>query len=348
MPSARPRVRPDLEAQELTERPPPGARPVLRLAGGSMPPNRAAPRRPPGLVREVHTEVGGLMVGQSAAMERLWHQIARVAPTAGAVLVQGETGVGKELAARALHQHSPRARQALVALNCAALPPGLLEAELFGSAPGAFTGARVRPGLLRTAHRGTLFLDEVGDLALPAQASLLRVLETGTLRPLGCDEVVVVDVRLICATHRDLKAAVAAGQFRADLYHRISTFVVGVPALRERLDDLGALARAVAGPEVQRLTPGAWRALRAHPWPGNVRELRNVLQRAVALYEGPIEAEQLELEVPMPTAPGLGTLRARVVALVRDEVARQGGNLRAAARVLGVSPTTLYRYLATA
>jgi DNA-binding NtrC family response regulator len=294
------------------------------------------------------------MVGDSAPMKRLRQQLLRMAQAPGAVLVQGETGSGKELAARALHHHSPRAAREFIALNCAAIPRELIEAELFGSAPGAFTGARARPGLFRAAHRGTLFLDEIGDLSLPAQAALLRVIETGTLRPLGSDTVIAIDVRLVCATHRNLKTLAESGSFRADLYHRISTFTLTVPPLRTRIDDLPALARALAGQGTERLTAAAWRTLRAHPWPGNVRELRNVLLRTLATTDGPIHPHDLELgDGPPPRGPHEPlppgrTLRERITTCVRQEVEAQGGNLRAAARVLGISPTTLYRYLVPA
>ena len=288
------------------------------------------------------------MVGTGPALQALRKRIDRLARAPGGVLILGETGSGKELAARALHAASPRHLRAFVALNCAAVPRELVEAELFGSTAGAFTGARPREGLFRKAHRGTLFLDEIGDLALPAQAALLRVIETGCVRPLGSDDTLEVDCRLLCATHRDLRVLAAAGGFRSDLYHRIATYTVTVPPLRDRPEDLPALAEAVAGPEVERLTPAAWRALKAHRWPGNVRELRNVLLRALAITDGPIEPEDLDLEVPLPqgTGPARGSLRARIAHWARQEVDAHGGNLRAAARTLGISPTTLYRYLA--
>lgn len=288
------------------------------------------------------------MVGQSPAMQALRLHIERLGRAQGAILIQGETGSGKELAARALHQASPRRHRDFVALNCAAIPRDLVEAELFGAAAGAFTGARARTGLFRAAHRGTLFLDEIGDLALPAQAAVLRVIETGSVRPLGSDDLVEVDVRLLCATHRDLESLVESGGFRADLFHRISTFTVAVPPLRARADDLPALARAVAGPGVERLAPSAWAALRRHSWPGNVRELRNVLLRVLATTDGPIEADHLhlpEVRDVRRSLPRGQTLRERTAACIRQEVEDQGGNLRAAARALGISPTTLYRYL---
>ncbi|MCB9544633.1 MAG: sigma 54-interacting transcriptional regulator [Myxococcales bacterium] len=288
------------------------------------------------------------MAGTSRAMAALRQRIRRLADAEGAVLVTGETGVGKELAARALHDASRRAARPWVALNCAAVPRDLVEAELFGTTAGAFTGAQARQGLIRRAHRGTLFLDEIGDLALPAQAALLRALETRSVRPLGADASAPVDFRLVVATHRDLEKLARRDAFRLDLYHRISTHGVHVPPLRDRLDDLPALARAVAGPGVHRLTPEAWRALGAHAWPGNVRELRNVLLRTLALVEGRVEASALELApTPRPRHTGGAgrSLRTRIVRSVRSEVEAHGGNVRAAARALGVSPTTVYRYL---
>ncbi|MEZ4470121.1 MAG: sigma 54-interacting transcriptional regulator [bacterium] len=291
------------------------------------------------------------MAGASEVMVGLRQRIQRLARTEGAVLITGETGVGKELAARAVHAASARSGGPWVPLNCAAIPRDLIEAELFGTAAGAFTGAQPRQGLIRRAHRGTLFLDEIGDLPLAAQAALLRVLETRMVRPLGADRADPVDFRLVSATHRDLTRLARREAFRLDLYHRISTHGVDVPPLRARLDDLPALARAVAGPGSERLTADAWRALAGYHWPGNIRELRNVLLRTLALTDGPIGAAALDLgPVPRPSGPisrsTSRSLRVRTVRSVRAEVAAHGGNVRAAARTLGISPTTVYRYLA--
>jgi DNA-binding NtrC family response regulator len=281
-------------------------------------------------------------------MEALRAAIGRLAAFDASVLVRGETGVGKELVARALHARSVRARGPFVPVNCGALPPDLVTAELFGSAPGAFTGARRRDGLVTQAHGGVLFLDEIGDLPLPAQVVLLRVLETGEVQPVGDGRPRTVDFRLVSATHRDLRAMVRHGAFRQDLYHRLAAFELVVPPLRERLVDLPALAAALV--PGARLTPAAVRRLEAHPWPGNVRELRNVLLRAALLAgDQPIQAGHVEIDEAWvePEAPaGDRPLRLLVAECVAGTWRRHAFNVRATARVLGVSPTTVYRHLA--
>ncbi len=315
-------------------------------------PRLCSPRAP----ADVHDLPPGPLVGRSAPMLNLKRRIARFGPAEAPVLLRGETGAGKELAARALHRASPRARRPFVAVNCGAFPGDLVEAELFGSVPGGFTGACRRDGLLVRAHRGTLFLDELGELPLSAQAVLLRVLETGEVRPVGGDRPRTVDVRVICATHRDVPRMVAGGRFRADLYHRLATLGIDIPPLRARLDDLRPLARALVGKPVERLAESAWRRLAEHRWPGNVRELRNVLVRALAEHpEGPIDGAALRFD-PHPVEPGhdgpqagevepLLPLDTQLARYVRAAVRRCEGNVRAAARALKVSPTTVYRYL---
>jgi transcriptional regulator with PAS, ATPase and Fis domain len=310
------------------------------------------------------------IIGQSAPMRRLKAALHELARLEVAVLVRGESGAGKELAAAALHRGSSRARRPYVAVNCAALPRELLEAELFGCEPGAFTGARRRDGYVARADRGTLFLDEIGELSLSAQAVLLRVLETGEFTPVGGERARRADFRLICATHRDLRKMVRDGTFRLDLYHRICGLVVDVPPLRDRADDLPVLCRRFLGPGGPTLTRGALTRLAAHPWPGNVRELKNVLARAVARRRRADEFDLIEAEhvvfdawgpeerlvgTPWSTGPGWDErsranaitrpVRAALGRLVHDEVARHEGNVRAAARALGISHTTVYRHL---
>ena len=222
-------------------------------------------------------------------MLELTRLIRLVAPRNSTVLIEGETGTGKEVVASVIHRLSSRSSKPLTVLNCAAIPEALLEAELFGHTRGAFTGAvQSRTGRIEAAHGGTLFLDEIGELPLAVQAKLLRFLECGELQRVGDNEITRVDVRVIAATHRDLEQRVVDGSFRLDLYHRLAVFPIEVPALRERLDDLPALANhllARLGADAPRksLSPCALNALEQHAWPGNVRELAHVLERAVIL-----------------------------------------------------------------
>ena len=250
-------------------------------------------------------ELGGTLfgiVGRSAPIENLRRLITRVAPVDATVLVTGESGSGKELVARALHDGSARRRRPFIALNCAALPGDLIEAELFGHVRGAFTGAtRDREGAFEAANGGTLFLDEVGDLALAAQAKLLRVLESREVVRIGATRPVPVDVRIVAATHRGLRAMSDEGGFRADLYYRLAVVELHVPPLRERREDVPLLAGHFAkgaeslGVRARGLSEGALRLLTAYDWPGNVRELRNVMQRALVMAEG---EEVLETDLP--------------------------------------------------
>jgi DNA-binding NtrC family response regulator len=234
------------------------------------------------------SQISGL-VGSGAAMLELAQLIRLVAPRTSTVLIEGETGTGKEVVASAIHRLSNRPAKPFVVLNCAAIPESLLEAELFGHTRGAFTGAvQSRTGRIEAAHGGTLFLDEIGELPLAVQAKLLRFLECGEIQRVGDNEITRVDVRVIAATHRDLEQRVVEGGFRLDLYHRLAVFPVEVPALRERLEDLPELAEfllARLGADAPRktLSPAALAALEQHPWPGNVRELAHVLERAVIL-----------------------------------------------------------------
>jgi len=235
------------------------------------------------------------MVGESPALRRVLEQIAQVAPTDSTVLIQGETGTGKELVARAIHERSPRRERALVKVNCAALPRDLVESELFGHEKGSFTGAtQQRRGRFELADGGTLFLDEAGELPLESQAKLLRVLQEREFERVGGTRSLRADVRLIAATNRDLHARVAAGSFRADLYYRLNVFPIVVPPLRERRDDIPGLVRHFAARAARRLgralegiSPAFVERASAYDWPGNIRELENALERAVALETTP-------------------------------------------------------------
>ena len=290
-----------------------------------------------------------------------------VAKTDASVLVLGESGVGKELVARAIHAGSARRDRPLIKVNCGSVPGELFESEFFGHARGAFTGAvRDRVGRFELANGGTLFLDEIGEIPLAQQAKLLRVLQEGTLERVGEERTRTVDVRVVAATNRDLRAEVDAGRFRADLYYRLSVFPVEVPPLRERLDDLPALAEHLVRSAAERLnvpTPRLTRSLvdrlRAYDWPGNVRELQHVLERAVILSRGgPLVVGELRTgaAAPRPPAPPpvpdpgldriptLAELHERERQVVAAALARSGGKIsgpEGAAALLGVPATTL-------
>lgn len=241
-------------------------------------------------VAESRPNVQGL-VGRAPAFRQMLELVARVAPSRAAVLLLGESGTGKELVAHALHDASPRAGKSLVAVDCSSLPEALFESELFGHERGAFTGAAgQRGGLVEAASGGTLFLDEVGDIPLPMQVKLLRLLETGTYRRVGSTDLRHADIRVVSATHRDLPTMVAEGRFREDLYYRLCTFPIRLPALRERTEDIALLAAAllerVASPRHLRLSRDALIQLSSLDYPGNVRELRNLLERATLLCDG--------------------------------------------------------------
>jgi two-component system response regulator FlrC len=287
----------------------------------------------------------------------------RVGATPASVLIEGDTGTGKEGLARLLHAASPRHQSAFVAVNCAALPEAMVEATLFGHERGAFTGAHMAsPGLIRSAHGGTLFLDEVAELPLPAQAKLLRVLQEREVLPVGATRPVPVDVRLVAAGNRDLAAEVQAGRFRADLYWRLAVFPLKTLPLGQRPADILPIAahwllrRAEAGGLVPWLAPCARAALLAHAWPGNVRELGNVLDRALVLSDGPqIRAADLLFDAPaQPVAQAAGAAAASLPGLVRaaeqDVIARtlaSSASRRDAARRLGISERTLRYKLAS-
>jgi two-component system nitrogen regulation response regulator GlnG len=254
--------------------------------------------REPALVDEPQTQqaTGDVLIGRCLAMQEVYKAIGRVAPQNVTVLVLGESGTGKELVARAIYQHSHRAHAPFLAINCAAIPETLLESELFGHEKGAFTGAeRKRIGKFEQCHGGTLFLDETGDMSPLTQTKLLRVMQEQRFERVGGSETIQTDVRLIAATNRDLDKLVAAGEFRSDLYYRLSTFTIRLPPLRERLEDLPLLVdhfvgrfNRELGKEVQRVTPEALELLKEHPWPGNLRELQSTLKQALLRATGPI------------------------------------------------------------
>ncbi len=321
----------------------------------------------------------GPLVGHSRAFESAVDLLRRAAPTQVTVLLTGETGVGKERFARALHAMSPRAKGPFVAVNCAALPGELIESELFGAEKGAFTGAiGARAGRFERADGGTLLLDELGELPLPAQAKLLRVLESGEVERLGATATRKVDVRVVAATNVELEQAVAEGRFRRDLFYRLNVYPIRIPLLRERIDDIEPLARhllqrftALHGKRVTGFTDRALDAMRHYPWPGNVRELENLIERGVILAAPgePVDVDRLFPTLAgMPTATvgvagglepsvreeglslydemnrrGLG-LDALADVLMLEAVRRHDGNLAAAARALGITrPQLSYR-----
>ncbi|HYT94490.1 MAG TPA: sigma-54 dependent transcriptional regulator [Gemmataceae bacterium] len=264
--------------------------------------------REPAVVAEtaVDPDVDGAIVGSCPAMREVYKAIGRVAAQNVPVLITGESGTGKELVARAIYQHGPRAKAPFLALNCAAIPEALLESELFGHEKGAFTGAdRRRIGKFEQVSGGTLFLDEIGDMTLTLQAKILRLLQEQSFERVGGNETVQTDVRLIAATHRDLKAWAAEGKFRPDLYYRLGVFTIHLPALRERGDDLPLLVRhylrrfsSELGREVQEVAPEAMERLRNHPWPGNIRELQSVLKQALLQASGTVLLPAFLPEVP--------------------------------------------------
>ena len=303
------------------------------------------------------------LVGRAPRFQAMLGLLARVAPSEATVLLQGESGTGKELVANALHEASHRADRPFIAVDCSGLPETLFESELFGHERGAFTGATARkPGLVEVASGGTLFIDEVGDIPLGMQVKLLRLLETGTYRRVGATELRTADIRVVSATHRSLREMVDEGRFRQDLYYRLNTFPIEVPALRDRAEDIPLLATAmlarVAPSRTLRLSPAVLRCLSAYGFPGNVRELRNILERASLMCDG----EEIGLEHLPP-----GLCDASLAAPTRTLASKDGrdtadlagmerraleaalaehhGNRRQLATRLGVSERTLYRKL---
>jgi formate hydrogenlyase transcriptional activator len=296
------------------------------------------------------------LTGESPAMKAVRLAIQQVAKTESTVLILGETGTGKELVARAVHQLSRRRERLLVKVNCAALTPSLMTSELFGHEAGAFTGAlKRRVGRFELAHGGTLFLDEIGELPPETQVMLLRVLQERVIERVGGNEPIPVDVRLIAATHRDLSAAVTKGTFRADLFYRLNVFPLQVPPLRERLADLPSLIHHFLtyfnrqlGKQVTSIAPATLERMHNYPWPGNIRELENVMERAMIVTQG----GHLELDpswLTTPQLPGNATTpqslaqteRQAILAALQQASGRIYGPHGAAA-LLGLKPTTLY------
>jgi DNA-binding NtrC family response regulator len=306
------------------------------------------------------------IVWQSPVMERLMAQIRRVAASETRVCILGETGTGKELVARTLHENSPRHAGPFVTLNCAAVPAELIESELFGHEKGAFTGASARhTGKFEQAHGGTLFLDEIGDMPLAMQAKLLRVLEEGEVERVGGDKPVRVDARVIVATHRNLEALVKQNAFRQDLFHRIYVFPLALPPLRDRREDISTLAQHFArqvaaqnGWKEKPIEPSAIQELERYEWPGNVRELRNVVERLLLIAAGEsVTADDVRLALPQAGAAVAGersgagaftgTLAERVEKFEKEtlvnELARHGYHMTNAARALGLERSHLYK-----
>src|SRR5258708_31143826 len=300
----------------------------------------------------------GLMLGNSPAMQTVYDQVGRVAPTAAAVLLIGESGTGKEVAAETLHELSLRRKHSFIAVNCGAVSPQLIESELFGHEKGSFTSAdRQHKGYFERANGGTLFLDEITEMPQELQVKLLRVLETGTFTRVGTTQQISADVRLIAATNRNPETAVAEGKLREDLYHRLNVFPIAMPPLRERTTDIELLAQHFLDQlnkqenASKSFAPAAIAALYVHSWPGNVRELKNYVQRAFILADDVIDATLAPSTVAAPESAPLLTVR---VGTTLDEVGRrlieatlaECGSKRKAADMLGISLKTLYNRLA--
>ncbi len=303
------------------------------------------------------------IIGRSPAIRAVLEVLFLAAPTDATVLIEGETGTGKELVAKALHRLSRRARGPFVAVNCAALPETLVESELFGHAKGAFTGAdKPRAGRFREADGGTLFLDEIGEMPLALQAKLLRVIQEGEVHPLGVDKPQSIDVRLVAATNRNLGELASAGKFRSDLYYRLNVVPLELPPLRDRREDLAALAGHFLRGTDRKFSAEATASLERYPWPGNVREMENVIARLKVLKpEGDFQLADLPQDIrgaqPLPAVPqnaassaatgvdlyaALGELEDR---LIREALERSGGNRNQAAQSLGLNRTTLVEKL---
>jgi DNA-binding NtrC family response regulator len=311
------------------------------------------------------------IIGESRELVKVLEKIKQVAPSESTVLITGETGTGKELVAKAIHTLSRRANKPFVSVNCAAFPEHLLESELFGHAKGAFTGATTsRKGLIEEAGSGTFFLDEVGTMPLSVQAKLLRVLEDRTIRRIGENKTVTVDIRIVAATNQDLATTIAEREFREDLYYRLNVISIHVPPLRARRSDIPLLAQHFLeryaqreGKDVQGIAPEAMRLLLAYEYPGNVRELKHILEQAVTMCTEPLitvsvlppqvrEAawenldegeDSMELAVASSGRPRLKALEAKEHELIQEAIERNRGNLERAAKELGISRVTLWR-----
>ena len=315
------------------------------------------------------------MIGKSREMRVMFDQLQEIADAQGPVLIQGESGVGKELVAKAVHDLSQRKRAPFLAVNCAGIPAELLESEFFGHEEGAFTGAvKKRQGLFQRTHQGSLLLDEIGEMPYSLQSKLLRVLQDGTFRPVGSSKEHQVDVRVICSTNQELESRMASGEFRQDLYYRLETFSLTVPPLRERKDDIPILATHFlnryclqTGKEIQGLSSDALDLLSQYSFPGNVRELQNIIERAVTFCHcSHLEVDHLPTRIRQYSSGSIQDLPAStdgvMNSLVRDQgmlptlqelekhyiehvLEKTGGNKRRAAAILGVSRRTLYRHL---
>ena len=316
------------------------------------------------LQRQLHEKFGFEgVIGNSPLMHAVIDRLRQIAPTSATVLITGESGTGKELVAKALHVNSPRKSKPFVALNCAELSENVLESELFGHVKGAFTGAdRDRVGRLQYASGGTLFLDEIGDIPMPIQIKLLRVLETGQVVRVGTNEPVKVNVRLISATNRDLTEFIAAGKFRQDLYHRLKVVSVKLPPLRSRREDIPLLIEyflkefSVSHEKtIKGITPAARKAMMAHSWPGNVRELRNTIESMVVIdCDGLLDTDDLaeDIQAAVPASADMNSGGPPLVGRPLDEVERYfiaeglkltNGNREETARLLAIGERTLYR-----
>jgi two-component system nitrogen regulation response regulator NtrX len=304
------------------------------------------------------------MVGLSAALEKVWEAVRRAAPTSATVLITGESGVGKELVARAIHRNSNRGDEAFVQVNCAAIPEELIESELFGHEKGSFTGATEKQiGKFELAHKGTIFLDEVGDMSLRTQAKVLRVLQEGEVERIGSQKTIQVDVRTIAATNKNLEEEIAKGRFREDLFFRLSVVPIHVPALRERPEDLRPLVehfvrqfRAENNVRPGGFTPAAVEMLARHPWRGNVRELKNTIERLLIMVDDDqVKPEHLAdvlrrpAEEPAPAPAGGGTLRdfkeGAERAFLVQKLRENGWNISATAAAIGTPRSNLYKKL---
>jgi two-component system nitrogen regulation response regulator NtrX len=301
------------------------------------------------------------IIWTSEAMHRVMAQIERVGPSTSRVYIHGETGTGKELVARALHEHSLRNKAPFVTINCAAVPPDLIESELFGHEKGSFTGANTRYlGKFEQAHGGTLFLDEIGDMPLGMQAKLLRVLEEGEIERIGADRPIAVDVRVLTATHRNIEELVQKSQFRQDLYHRIYVFPLNLPPLRERMEDIPVLVEHFSSQialqnswKPKPFTSEAIEELKSYSWPGNIRELRNVVERLLLLADAEVDRKMVKTGLPL-SSKGLssasianGSLAERMQAFEREvvltELGLHGHRMTETAKALGLERSHLYK-----
>lgn len=337
----------------------------MKVSGGESidaPSKTSSSSRTPEEVASIEESLGAL-VGKSSCMRSLYAELKKLSPTDTSIFICGESGTGKEVVARTIHAMSKRQKAPLIALNMAALPEGVVEAELFGHARGSFTGAvAARPGAFEMAHGGTLFLDELAEMPIALQPKLLRVLEGGTFRPIGARTEMCVDVRILAATNRDPLQAIAEGRLREDLYYRLNVFMLTLPSLRERREDIPLLARTFIrqfnkkhGTSVTGIDAGALDALSRHSWPGNVRELRNFVERAVILARGgelarghfpesilkdTSEGSDAKTSTPLVLPPDVTAAEAERI-LIMETLRQMGQNKAAAARKLGMDVKTI-------